>query len=365
MSGFLVEPSWRHDMAQRVGILLVNLGSPEAPTPKALRKYLAQFLSDPRVVEAPRWFWLPLLHGFLLNSLPAKSAAKYAKVWTKQGAPLRVATEIQAKMLAGYFAKSGHGELRVEYAMRYGAPSIEQGLMKLKACQCSRILALPLYPQYASSSTGSVIDALGEAARHIRNLPELRFVRGFHDHPAYLSALTSSVVEHWKREGLPERLLMSFHGLPKAMLDKGDPYFCECHKTARLLAEQLGLKPEQYAVSFQSRFGRSEWLKPYTDATLKTWGREGVKTVDVVCPGFVSDCLETLEEIAQDGRAAFLSSGGKAFRYIEALNTRHEFIAALQRIVQESIQDWLARPVPDKDALALQQTRAVLLGAHQ
>lgn len=365
MSRYLAEPDWRHDAAQRIGVLLVNLGSPDAPTPKALRKYLAQFLSDPRVVEIPRWIWKPVLHGVILNTRPVKSAEKYAKIWTKQGAPLRVTTEMQAKMLSGYFVKAGYGDLQVDFAMRYGEPSVEQGLARLKARHCTKVLVLPLYPQYAASSTGSVFDALALAGQRIRNLPEIRFVRSFHDHPAYISALAARVIEHWKTDGMPDKLLMSFHGLPRASLDKGDPYFCECQKTARLLAEQLALKPEQYLVSFQSRFGRSEWLKPYTDAVLRGLPGQGVKTVDVICPGFVSDCLETLEEIAIESRAVFISSGGKAFRYVPCLNTQHEFIAALHRIAQESIQDWLARDVPGKDQFALRCARAVSAGAHQ
>jgi len=365
MPRFLPEPDWAHGTPQRVGVLLVNLGTPEEPTKKAVRKYLAEFLFDPRVVEIPRTIWWLILHGVILNTRPAKSAAKYAKIWTSQGSPLRVHTENQAKMLAGYFTQAGVPDLQVEYAMRYGSPSVETALMKLKARNCSRILVLPLYPQYAASTTGSVFDAVAKAAQKIRNLPEIRFVRGFHDHPAYIEAQALRLIEHWKVEGMPDKLVMSFHGLPKFSLDRGDPYFCECQKTARLLAEYLALKPEQYVVTFQSRFGRTEWLKPYTEPTLCDLAKQGVATVDVVCPGFVSDCLETLEEIAIECKAAFLSAGGKSLRYVKCMNEQHEWIAALRTITREHMQDWLARPAAAKDELAASSTRAARLGSSR
>jgi ferrochelatase len=362
MARFLPEPAWAHGTLPRIGVLLVNLGTPEAATPQAVRTYLAEFLADPRVVEIPRAVWLPILHGIILRTRPAKSAEKYARIWTVQGSPLRVHTENQAKLLAGYFAQAGVPDLQVEYAMRYGQPSVEQGLMNLKARQCDRILVLPLYPQYAASTTGSVFDALARAGQRIRNLPEIRFVRHFHEDPAYIAALGQRVFAHWQAEGRADKLVMSFHGVPKYTLDKGDPYFCECHKTARLLAEYLALKPEDYQVTFQSRFGRTEWLKPYTEPTLKALAAQGVKTVDVVCPGFVSDCLETLEEIAIEGKATFLAAGGKSLRYISCLNTQHDFIVALRSLVQTHIQDWLNRPQPDKDELARSALRAGRMG---
>lgn len=365
MSRFLAEPEYKHGSTQRIGILVVNLGSPEAPTPKAVRKYLAEFLWDPRVVEVPRPLWWLILNGIILTTRPAKSAAKYAKVWTKHGSPLRIHTENQTKMLAGYFLQDGAKDVAVEYAMRYGEPSVETALLKLKAKQCNRILVVPLYPQYAASTTASVFDAVAQAMLKIRNLPEIRLLRSFHDHPAYIEAQALQLIDHWKREGIPDKLVMSFHGVPRASLDKGDPYFCECHKTARLLAEYLALKPEQYVVTFQSRFGRAEWLQPYTEPTLRDLAKKGVGTVDVVCPGFVSDCLETLEEISLEGKEAFLSSGGKCFRYVPCLNERHEFIVALRTIAREHISDWLSKTPPTQDECVASAKRAAHFGAKQ
>lgn len=363
MPRFLTEPKHDHAAAPRIGILLVNLGTPEAPTAKALRPYLKQFLSDPRVIEIPRLLWTPLLNLVILNTRPRKSAEKYAKIWTSEGSPLKVYTEKQAKLLQGYYVQAGFPRVHVEFAMRYGQPDITAGLMQLKARQCTRILVLPLYPQYSAAATASVFDAVGMTAARIRNLPELRFVRNFHDHPDYIAALANGVQEHWRSHGQPEVLVMSFHGVPRYTLDRGDPYFCECQKTGRLLAARLGLKPEQYRITFQSRFGRAEWLKPYTEPTLRELAKAGRKAVDVVCPGFVADCLETLEEIAMECKAAFVSSGGKHFGYIPCLNDRHDFIGALQAISRRHIEDWLALPAPSPEQQAATAQRAHTLGA--
>lgn len=360
MPRFLPEPAFSHDSTARIGVLLINLGTPEAPTASAVRKYLREFLSDPRVVEMPRPLWWLILNLFVLPFRPKKSAAKYAAIWDREGSPLRIHTRRQAKLLAGYLTHGGHPDILVEYAMRYGAPDTESALMRLKAHGATRILVLPMYPQYAASTTASAFDAVALAAARIRNLPELRFVRSFHDNPDYIHALARHISQIWQREGQPDKLVMSFHGLPKACLDQGDPYYCECHKTARLLAAQLYLKPDQYELTFQSRFGRTEWLRPHTDATLRALPGQGVKSVDVVCPGFTADCLETLEEIAIEGKATFLAAGGQAFRYISALNEEDGFIAALRGIVLESIPDWLARPQP---AAAELKARAAIAGA--
>lgn len=365
MPRFLAEPKHDHAAAPRIGILLVNLGTPEAPTAKALRPYLKQFLSDPRVIEIPRLLWTPLLNLVILNTRPRKSAEKYAKIWASEGSPLKVYTEKQAKLLQGYYVQAGFPWVHVEFAMRYGQPDITAGLMQLKARQCTRILVLPLYPQYSAAATASVFDAVGMAAARIRNLPELRFVRNFHDHPDYIAALANRVQEHWRSHGQPEVLVMSFHGVPRYTLDRGDPYFCECQKTGRLLAARLGLKPEQYRITFQSRFGRAEWLKPYTEPTLRELAKAGCKAVDVVCPGFVADCLETLEEIAMECKAAFVSSGGKHFGYIPCLNDRHDFIGALQAISRRHIEDWLALPAPSPEQQAATAQRAQALGAKK
>ncbi|MDP5240693.1 ferrochelatase [Uliginosibacterium sp. 31-16] len=364
MSRFLAEPEFEHGKASRIGVLLINLGTPAEPTAKAVRPYLKQFLSDPRVVEIPRALWWLVLNGIILNTRPKKSAEKYAKVWDKEGSPLRVHTERQAKYLQGYLLKAGVQNVQVDWAMRYGQPDVEGALMRLKARGCTRILILPLYPQYAASTTASAFDAVAAAGMKIRNLPELRFVRSFHDHPDYIRALGQRIASHWQTHGLPDRLVMSFHGTPRFSLDKGDPYHCECHKTARLLAEYLQLKPEQYVLTFQSRFGRAEWLQPYTEPTLQKLAKDGVKTVDVICPGFVSDCLETLEEIAMECKAAFLSAGGKEFRYIPCLNEEPDFIGALRNISTTHMQDWLASPAPTATELVASAARARTLGSQ-
>jgi len=359
---FLAEPAVAHGTPARTAILLVNLGTPEAPTAAAVRRYLKEFLSDPRVVEIPRPLWWLILNGIILNFRPAKSAAKYALIWGQDGSPLKVHTERQAKLLRGYLGERGHGAPVVDYAMRYGSPSIDSVLARLKQQGCERILILPLYPQYAASTTATAFDAVSGFFRRTRNLPELRMVKHFHDHPAYLAALAEGVRKHWAQHGRPDKLLMSFHGLPRYTLERGDPYHCECQKTARLLAEALALAPEQYQLSFQSRFGRAEWLQPYTAATLARWGGEGLSRVDVVCPGFVADCLETLEEIGMEGKDAFLKAGGKEFHAIPCLNESDAWIRALAQIALEHLQGWGA-PEASPDVLEQSRRRAQALGA--
>ncbi|MDB5815230.1 MAG: ferrochelatase [Rhodocyclales bacterium] len=363
MPRFLPEPKHDHQAAPNIGILLINLGTPAAATAQAVRPYLKQFLSDPRVVEIPRALWWLILNGFILNTRPKASAKKYAMVWTSEGSPLRVHTEKQAKLVQGYFAHAGQNNVMVDFAMRYGAPSVEAALTRFKERGCNRILVLPLYPQYAASTTASAFDALADCLKHMRNLPELRLVRSFHDDPGYIRSLVASVQAHWQVNGRAERLVMSFHGVPRFTLDKGDPYFCECQKTARLVAEHLGLKAEQYVVTFQSRFGKAEWLKPYTQPTLEKMAQDGVKSVDVMCPGFVADCLETLEEIAIECRTAFIAQGGKALNYIPCLNERHDFIEALVALCRRHMQDWLMQPVPSAAAVQASAVRAKTSGA--
>jgi ferrochelatase len=332
------EPAPPGDGAARGGVLIVNLGTPVAPTTSAVRRYLAEFLADPRVVEIPRALWLPILYGVILPLRPASSARKYAEVWTDEGSPLAVHTQRQAALLAGAFAGGGPA---VEYAMRYGAPAIAGALDRLRARGCERILVVPLYPQYAASTTASVVDALCAWLASVRNVPELRFVKQFHDHPAYLAALATGIREHWERHGRGDRLVMSFHGLPRSAVLRGDPYERHCRTTARLLGEALGLDETHYSVTFQSRFGRAEWLQPYTEPTLVALAREGVRRVDVACPGFVSDCLETLEEIGIGARRSFVANGGQELRLVPCLNESPEWIAALARICGE--QGWPAR----------------------
>ena len=369
MSGFRPEPPFAHDRAAKIGVLLVNLGTPDAATPAAVRRYLAEFLSDPRVVEIPRVAWMPLLHAVVLRVRPARSAAKYAAIWTNDGSPLLVHSAKQKVLLSGYLGQRMKKEglpsdlCVVELGMRYGQPSIAAALDKLRAAHCEKILVLPLYPQYAASTTASTLDAVAAYCGTLRRVPALRFIDSFHDDRGYIHALAASVNGYWEKHGRPDRLVLSFHGVPRRTLDLGDPYHCHCHKTARLLATELGLKPEQYAVTFQSRFGRGEWLKPYTGATLVALAREGMRRVDVACPGFVSDCLETLEEIALDGRAAFLKAGGAEFHAIPCLNERPAWIAALADLALKNLGGWLDPP-PDAAARELTQARAKARGAE-
>jgi ferrochelatase len=352
------EPAYSHGTPSQTGILLVNLGTPDAHTPEAVRAYLKEFLGDPRVVEMPRAIWWLILNGIILNTRPKKSAAKYASIWLPEGSPLRVYTEKQTSLLCGYLGQRTDAPFVVGYAMRYGNPGIPEGLRKLKEQNCQRILVVPMYPQYAASTTATVCDIVFKELQQMRNIPAIRTIRNFHDHPSYIKALANNINDYWMKNGRPEKLLMSFHGLPKKMLDQGDPYHCECHKTARLLAQQLGLKPEQYAVSFQSRLGKGEWLQPYTAATLKELGKQKLWRLDVVCPGFVTDCLETLEEIAIEGKEEFQHAGGGEYRYIPCLNDRNDWIQALTDIVLDNLQGWLIEP----DAGELAQTRLRALG---
>ena len=358
---FRPEPAHRHGSAARVAVLLVNLGTPDAPTPAALRRYLAEFLSDPRVVEIPKALWWLILHGIILRVRPAKSAQKYAAVWTPEGSPLAVWTAKQAKLLLGYLGEAGHPVL-VRHAMRYGQPSIAQVLDALRAEGATRVLVLPLYPQYSATTSASVFDAVAAWGQASRWVPELRFVQQYHDDAGYIAALAAQVQAHWQREGRGRMLVMSFHGVPERTLQLGDPYHCHCHKTARLLATQLGLAPEQYRVTFQSRFGKAQWLQPYTEPTLQQLAREGVERVDVICPGFVADCLETLEEIDQEAREAFIEAGGKTLHYIPCLNDRHEWIVALRDVALRHLQGWDTGSA-DAASLQAQRDRALRLGA--
>jgi len=321
------------------GVLLCNLGTPDAPTPAAVRRYLAEFLSDPRVVEIPRVAWLPLLYGVILPLRSAKSAAKYATVWTPEGSPLKVGTERQAKRLQGWLGEQGQ-RVRVAYAMRYGSPAIATQLDAFAAAGVDRILVLSAYPQYSGTTTASVIDAVAAWAGTRRSIPELRFVNRYHNDRGYILALAHRVERYWREHGRPEHLVMSFHGIPERSVQLGDPYQAECRETARLLAEALQLAPAQFTLSFQSRFGKAKWLEPYTEPTLKALARAGTRSVAVVCPGFTTDCLETLEEIAQEGRDAFLAAGGSAFHYIPCLNDETEWIHALGGIAVRNLAGW-------------------------
>ncbi len=342
MPFFRPEPPAVSPGQERTALLWCNLGSPEAPTAAAVRPYLAEFLGDRRVVEIPRAIWALILHGIILRTRPRKSAAKYADIWIPEGSPLTVWTQKQAKLLAGWLGERGH-RVTVRYAMRYGQPSIAAQLDALKAEGMTRLLVLQAYPQYSGTTTATVIDAVAAWARRVRRLPELRFVNDYHDDAGYIDALAQRVRRHWQDRGRGDMLVMSFHGVPERIVKLGDPYQAQCLQTAQLLADRLGLSPEQHRVTFQSRFGKAKWLTPYTDPTLRELAAAGVSRVDVMCPGFPCDCLETLEEIAIESRAAFLQAGGKEFHYIASLNDSSAWITALADIAERHLAGWPTR----------------------
>lgn len=364
---FRKEPPHTHGDSKSTGIVLVNLGTPDAPTARSVRRYLNEFLSDPRVVEIPRLIWWCILHGLILPFRPRQSAKKYACVWTDQGSPLKVYTERQATALGERLRADGH-QVSVTCAMRYGAPSLPDVLDRLNQQGCARILVLPAYPQYSGTTTASVFDAVFRHFSAVRNVPELRFVKHYHDHDGYIQALRHSVLAHWERNGRADKLVMSFHGVPRRTLALGDPYYCECHKTARLLGQALGLTEDAYVVTFQSRFGKAEWLQPYTAPTLQEMARQGIRRVDVMCPGFTSDCLETLEEIDMEARAEFLQAGGKEFHFVPCLNDSPRWIDGLARIAVRHMGGWPLSADPEtveqqRQQAAMSADRARRLGA--
>lgn len=368
MAYYNPEPEYTHGDQLKVGILLANLGTPDAPTAKALRPYLKQFLMDRRVVEIPRFIWWWILHCIILVIRPKKSAEKYAQVWMQEGSPLLVHAQNQAQLLRGFLSQKINSPFAVELGMSYGNPSMQSAIEKLKAQHCNKILVFPLYPQYAASSTAASLDAVWQTLLKMRNVPAIRTIKHYHDHPAYIQALADSVNQFWQVNGKSEKLIMSFHGVPKFHLMKGDLYHCECHKTGRLLAEALGLDQNQYQIAFQSRFGKQEWLKPYLANILKTLGKQKVNRIDVICPGFSSDCLETLEEIAIEGKDIFQSNGGGEYHYIPALNESEAWIHAMTTVALENLQGWVST---EWDSNAAQQVaqdtiaRAKALGAKQ
>lgn len=364
MSGFKGQADYQHGEEETIGVLLANLGTPDAPDTPSVRRYLKEFLGDPRVVETPRLIWWFVLNGFILNTRPRKSAEAYRSVWEEEGSPLLTISRRQEAALQKALNERLGAPVKVELVMRYGNPSVADGLAKLRDAGARRILVLPLYPQYSATTTASTFDAVTQELMKWRWVPEMRFVNQYHDDPGYISALSAQIKESFNAFGQPEKLLFSFHGIPKQYFMEGDPYHCQCHKTARLTADALGLKDEDWELTFQSRVGPKEWLKPYTDHTLKDWGKKGVKSVSVACPGFSADCLETLEEIAVENRDYYLEAGGEDYRYIPALNDSPEHIDALVGLVQKHTSGWVddlsARSPTERDATA---QRAKAMGA--
>jgi len=333
-------PVFLHQSRSRIGILVTNLGTPEAPTAAALRPYLKQFPSDRPVVDLSRWLWWPILNLIILRVRPRRSAQAYKKVWTEQGSPLLVHTRDQANALQELLEQDFAGDLVVEFGFRYGQPSIASAVDRLLERGARKLLVLPLYPQYSAATGASTFDALAEDLCSRRWVPDLRMVTHYHDHPAYITALANSVRAYWQEHGRADEFLMSFHGIPERCRDSGDPYYCECLKTGRLLGEALGLVETEYRVSFQSRFGREEWIKPYTDEVLVEMANTGTRSVQVICPGFAADCLETLEEIAIQYAEVFCEAGGERLDYIPALNSQPEHIKMLRSLVVENLQGW-------------------------
>jgi protoporphyrin/coproporphyrin ferrochelatase len=340
MPTFASSPPYEHGRPESLGVLLVNLGTPDAPTPAAVRRYLAEFLRDPRVVELPRPLWWIILHGYILRFRPARSARAYAKIWTEDGSPLLIHSQRLADAVGRRLDDALSGEVNVRLGMSYGTPSIDSALDELHRLGAGRILCLPLYPQYSCTTTASVFEAVSRALGRRRWVPEFRFVNHYHDAPGYIAAQASNIREFWDRHGRGERLLFSFHGVPRQTMMRGDPYHCQCHKTARLIAAALDLHGDDWQVAFQSRLGRAEWLRPYTDETVATLAGQGLARLDVVCPGFAADCLETLEEIAMQNAELFAESGGDSLCYIPALNARNDHIEFIANLIGTQAGGW-------------------------
>jgi len=354
-------PDYTHGSPGLTGVLVANLGTPEAPTTPAVRRFLKQFLWDPRVVEYPRWLWWLILNGIILRIRPSRSAEAYEKIWAPDGSPLMLRSREVARGVAGRLEEVSPGATAVELGMSYGDPSIPAAIDRLRRAGAQRLIVLPLYPQYSGTTTASVFDAVTNHLRSLRWVPELRFINQYHDESGYITALAASIREHWTHHGRGERLLFSFHGVPRYTLDGGDPYHCQCQKTARLVAAALDLDPDDWALSFQSRVGREVWLQPYTDETVRRLGADGLETLDVVCPGFATDCLETLEEIAMQNAEFFAAAGGGELRYVPALNARGDHLAFLAELVRKHMQGWPLAPAACPESAR----RARALGAAQ
>ena len=345
-----------HDQAPSTGVLLVNLGTPEAATASAVRRYLAEFLADPRVVEFPRLLWRIILHGVILRIRPGHVAKAYAKVWTEQGSPLMVISQAISIKLQLRVNQSLPGPVHVELAMRYGKPSIASALENLRNKNVERLLILPLYPQYSATTTAAVFDEVSEQLRHWRWLPNLRMLMQYHDHPLYIDAIANQIKQAQNEYGKPDKLILSFHGIPERYLHAGDPYYCQCQKTARLVAKLLNLNSDDWMLCFQSRFGREPWLQPYLDKNLEQMPEQGIKSVQIIAPGFSVDCLETLEELAMQNAKLFEQHGGETYHYIPALNQSDAQIDLLTSLIKQEGYAW---PEIDADAQQVNTAKRV------
>lgn len=326
---------------ERIGILLVNSGTPDSTATRDVRKFLAGLLGDPRVVELPRWLWLPILHGIILRTRPFRSAGKYRKIWTPEGSPLAVHSGNLRDKLVDTLARFSIAPLQVETAMLYSTPTVPMALEKLRAAGARRLLVMPMFPQYSGVSSGAVFDQVTRHLQSWRWIPELRFIHGYHDHPAYISTLRHELARLWQERSRTEHLVFAYHGIPQKYFDRGDPYFCFCHKTSRLVAEELGLSESEWTVSFQSRFGPGRWLRPYTDEVLSSLPKRGIREITVISPGFAVDCLETLEELAIEGQQQFQTAGGLRYEYVPALNSTQAHASMLAELLRPHLGGWL------------------------
>ena len=340
MPRYLDAPVSKDAIASRIGVLLINTGTPDAPTTRGVRRFLAEMLSDPRLVELPRALWLPVLHGVILRVRPRRSAHAYRKIWTAEGSPQLVFMQRLARALVRELERTLAEPVAVQVGMCYGNPSIPSALAALRDAGADRILVLPLFPQYAGVTTASAFDRVSAELRRWRCLPEMRFVSGYHTEPHYIEALQQSVLEHWKKHGRAGHLLMSFHSMPVRCVERGDPYRSNCEETSRLLASALQLRDSEWSLSFQSRFGRQEWLQPYTADVVRSFPAAGRKRLDTLCPGFSVDCLESLEEIAIAARESFLAQGGETFHYVAALNDRDTHVRLLAELIARHCGGW-------------------------
>jgi ferrochelatase len=361
MPTYQTTPKFEHGLPESTGVLVVNLGTPDAPTSGAVRRFLRQFLSDPRVIEYPRLLWWLILNLIILVIRPSRSAAAYRKVWTDQGSPLLLHSRAIQNKLRDRLNSISVSPIHVELAMTYGEPSIDNAIDQLLAKGARRILTLPLYPQYSGTTTAAVFDVLNRKLGRLRWIPETRFINDYHDAPGYIDALATSIRESWATNGRGDKLLMSFHGVPESTLMNGDPYHCQCQKTARVLANRLELRDDEWMIAFQSRVGREKWLAPYTDKTVKELGAQGLSRIDVVCPGFSTDCLETLEESAMQNAEFFQEAGGGSLHYIPSLNARDDHVRFLADLVLQHTAGWTNNV--DRSHLQESADRARAMGA--
>ena len=339
MVKYIGEKDYEHGSKEKIGVLITNLGTPDAPNRKELKVYLNQFLSDPRVIELPKILWQILLKLVILQVRPSKSAEAYKQIWTDKGSPLLdIANRQLSKIQSSFSSKSEN--IVFEVGMRYGNPSIPNALLKLQNKQVRRLLVLPMYPQYCAATTGSTFDEVTNVLQKWRWIPEMRFINQYFEEKNYIEALSNSINTFWKNNQKPQKIIFSYHGIPKRYLTNGDPYHCFCLKTTRLVKERMGLSDDEIMTTFQSRFGREEWLKPYTSETLKELPKQGIKNIHIISPGFSSDCLETLEELEEENKEYFMESGGENYHYIPCLNDHDDHIDVFVNLIKKHTQGW-------------------------